>query len=476
MIEVAMTAGNESKRAAGTGRRVLVVGAARSGLAATELLLGRGDRVVLVDRRPEALSEGQVAAITARGAEVRLGAESADLVRGMDLVVLSPGVPIDHPIPRAAERAGVELSGELELAAALARAPILAVTGTDGKSTTVTLIGALLAAAGRRAPGPGHVGRALSTAVESAGPDDVLVVEVSSFQLETVRHFRPQVGVLLNIAPDHLDRHHDLETYRALKLRLFRRQEIGDDAVLPAGFGPAPGHGRRLAFGTDPSTVPIGATVAGGWIVRRVAGGEEPILRPEELGIPGPHNLANALAAIAALTRFALPASVLAQGLAGFRGLPHRLERVAERRGVTFVNDSKATNVHALTSSLRSFAGGIHLIAGGRDKASDFAGVAPLVRERVARVYRIGEAAPRLAQAWIGVPGEDCTTLARAVERAAAQARPGEVVLLAPGCASFDMFRDFEDRGEQFRALARALPGATPAGGGGAGPDSEERR
>jgi UDP-N-acetylmuramoylalanine--D-glutamate ligase len=291
-----------------------------------------------------------------------------------------------------------------------------------------------------------------------------LVVEVSSFQLETARHFRPQVGVLLNIAPDHLDRHHDLETYRALKLRLFRRQEAEDDAVLPAGFGPTPGRGRRLAFGVDPSAVPIGATVAGGWIVRRTAFGEEPILRPEALGIPGPHNLANALAAIAALTRYAIPAPVLARGLAEFRGLPHRLERVAERRGVTFVNDSKATNVHALTSALRSFAGGIHLIAGGRDKAGDFAAVAPLVRERVVRVYRIGEAAPRLAEAWMGVPGEDCASLERAVEQAAAHARSGEVVLLAPGCASFDMFRDFEDRGQQFRTLARALPGATAAG------------
>jgi len=459
-----MTRAGSESNAPGTGRRVLVIGAARSGLAATELLLGRGDRVVLVDRRLDALEPGQVAAIAARGGEVRLGAESPAWVRNMDMVVLSPGVPIDHPLAKAAVAAGIELTGELELAASMARAPIVAVTGTDGKSTTVTLIGALLRAAGKRAPVVGNVGRALSTAVESATPDQLLVVEVSSFQLETAHTFRPQVGVLLNIAPDHLDRHGDLATYRALKLKLFARQEGDDDAVLPAGFGSVPGRGRRLEFGTDPALVPLGATVAGGWIVRRGAGGEERILEAKALGIPGPHNLTNALAAVAALERYRIPATVLAAGLAAFRGLPHRLELVAECRGVRFVNDSKATNVHALTEALRSFPGGIHLIAGGRDKASDFASLVDLVRERVARVYRIGEAAPHLAAAWPAVSGENCSSLGEAVAHAAAQARPGEIVLLAPGCASFDMFRDFEDRGDQFRALARALPGATPKG------------
>ncbi|HWN81181.1 MAG TPA: UDP-N-acetylmuramoyl-L-alanine--D-glutamate ligase, partial [Candidatus Udaeobacter sp.] len=408
-------AGSESNSAPGTGRRVLVIGAARSGLAATELLLGRGDRVVLVDRRLDALEPSQVAAIVARGGEVRLGPEASGLVRGMDLVVLSPGVPIDHPLAKAAVAAGIELTGELELAASVAKAPIVAVTGTDGKSTTVTLIGALLAAAGKRAPVVGNVGRALSTAVEAAASDALLVVEVSSFQLETARTFRPQVGVLLNIAPDHLDRHGDLATYRALKLKLFARQEATDDAILPAGFGPVPGRARRLEFGLDPARVTLGATVVDGWIVRRGAAGEERILETRALGIPGPHNLANALAAVAALERYWIPAPVVAAALAAFHGLPHRLELVAERQGVRFVNDSKATNVHALTEALRSFPGGIHLIAGGRDKAGDFASLALLVGERVARVYRIGEAAPRLAAAWSPVPGEDCASLAEAV-------------------------------------------------------------
>jgi UDP-N-acetylmuramoylalanine--D-glutamate ligase len=467
MTEAQMDVDRETQAAPGTGRRVLVLGAARSGLAATELLLGRGDHVVLVDRRPGVLDAAQVASIAARGGEVRLGVESAELLRGIDLLVISPGVPIDHPLPRAAAAAGIEVTGELELAAALARAPIVAVTGTDGKSTTVHLLGALLAAGGKRAPVVGNVGRALSTVVEKEGPESVLVVEVSSFQLETARTFRPAVGVLLNIAPDHLDRHHDLETYRRLKLELFARQGPSDDAVLPAGFGGVPGRGRRLAFGADASSVATGATVIDGWIVRRRAGGEERILEASDLGIRGPHNLANALAAVSAVDRYAIPAPILARALAEFRGLPHRLEVVAERRGVNFINDSKATNVHALTAALESFASGVHLIAGGRDKASDFGEVAALVRQRVARVYRIGEAAPRLAAAWAAVPGEDCPSLEAAVARAAERAAPGEVVLLAPGCASFDMFRDFEDRGDQFRALARALPGAEPRGSAG---------
>ena len=463
---------SESERVAarGAGRRVLVVGAARSGLAATELCLGRGDRVRLADRNPAALAPGVALALAERGVEVRLGEESAGLVAGVDLVILSPGVAIDHPLARAALAAGIELTGELELAASIAKAPIVAVSGTYGNTTTVTLIGALLAAHGRRATVAGNIGLARATVVEAAGPEDLLVVEVSSFQLETARTFRPEVGVLLNVAPDHLDRHADLETYRALKLRLFARQEPGDDAVAPVAFGALPGRGRRLAFGVDAGVVALGATVSGGWIVRRTPAGEERILPVAELALPGPHNLMNALAAVAAVLRYAIPAPVVADVLRRFQGLAHRLEPVGERQGVRFVNDSKATNVHALGASLGAFLGGIHLIAGGRDKAGDFRAVAGLVRERVRRVYRIGEAAPRLAAAWPAVPGEDCPTLAAAVERAAANARQGEVVLLAPGCASFDMFKSFEDRGDQFRSLVLALPGiertGAPAPGG----------
>jgi UDP-N-acetylmuramoylalanine--D-glutamate ligase len=447
------------------GRRALVLGAARSGRAAAALLERAGARVTLADRRAEALPADAAAEIAARGVALALGREDPGLLAGCDLLVVSPGVAAAHPLLAAARAAGIEVMGELELAARRARAPLIAVTGTDGKSTTVTLLGALLAQAGWKAPVAGNVGRALALAVDEVGPEDLLVVEVSSFQLETVSTFRPAVGVLLNVAPDHLDRHPSLPAYRALKLRLFARQEASDVAVVPAGWGDVPGRGRRLAFGPDPALVPLGATVVGGWIVRRTEAGEERILRAGELGIPGPHNLENALAAVAALDRFGLPAPLLATGLKNFRGLPHRLETVAERGGVRFVNDSKATNVHALASALGTFPGGVHLIAGGRDKAGDFESVAPLVRERVARVFRIGEAQRRLAAAWPDVPGEDCANLGAAVARAAECARPGDVVLLAPGCASFDMFRDFEDRGDQFRRLVRELAGAAPAPG-----------
>jgi UDP-N-acetylmuramoylalanine--D-glutamate ligase len=439
------------------GRRVLVLGAARSGRAAALLLAEHGAEVLLADRDSGALPGEARMRLGECGIRFALGREDLDLLSGCDLVVVSPGVPVDHPLVRAAEASGIGVAGELELASSFARAPLVAVTGTDGKSTTVTLLGALLAAAGRRAPVAGNVGRPLADAVDEAGPGDLLVIEVSSFQLETVHTLKPQVAVLLNLAPDHLDRHHSLDVYRELKLKLFARQRPEDDAVLPAGWGEVPGAGRRLAFGLDPELVTLGATVVNGWLVRRSEAGEEQLLPAAELGLPGPHNLENALAAVAALSRYAIPAPVLAEALRRFRGLPHRLEEVAVVSGVAYVNDSKATNVHALSSALRTFPRGIHLIAGGRDKASDFAALAGLIAERVVRVYRIGEARERLHAAWPAVAGGDYPSLAAAVTDAAARARAGEVVLLAPGCASFDMFRDFEDRGETFRRLVHAL-------------------
>ncbi len=448
-----------------SGRRALVLGAQRSGRAAAMLLVNAGATAALADRNADALPADVAAELAARGVALMLGREDVALLAGHDLLVVSPGVAIDHPLLAAARAAQVEVMGELELAARRAQAPLIAVTGTDGKSTTVTLLGALLAAAGRHAPVAGNVGRALALAVDEADPNDLLVVEVSSFQLETVRTFRPAVGVLLNVAADHLDRHHSFAAYRELKLRLFARQEPEDDAVVPAGWGEVPGRGRRLTFGPDRERIELGATVVNDWIVRRTAAGEERILPAAELGLPGPHNLENALAAVAALVRYAIPAPILAAALRDFRGLPHRLETVALRSGVRFVNDSKATNVHALASALRTFSRGVHLIAGGRDKAGDFESVAPLVAGRVARVYRIGEAQARLKAAWPGVAGEDCASLEAAVARAAAGAAPGDVVLLSPGCASFDMFRDFEHRGDEFRCLACSLAGAEPVRG-----------
>jgi UDP-N-acetylmuramoylalanine--D-glutamate ligase len=456
-------------------RRVLVLGAARSGRAVAELLIGRGDRVTLADRDPGALDGGTRIDLAERGVEIALGREEPSLVTGQDLVVISPGVPIDHPLVAAATAGGVEVVGELEIAASLAPAPLIAVTGTDGKSTTVTLIGAILAAGGRLAPVAGNVGRALAAAIGEVGAGDLLVVEVSSFQLESVRTFRPEVGVLLNLAADHLDRHRSLEAYQELKLRLFARQQAADDAVVPADWGEVPGNGRRLTFGTDPRRVALGATVIDGWITRRTAAGDEAILPATEVGIPGPHNLANALAAVAALIRYELPAAIVARAVREFQGLPHRLEKVAVIGGVTYVNDSKATNLHSLSSSLVTFAGGVHLIAGGRDKGGDFESVAHLVRDRIRHVYRIGEARARLRTAWPEIPGEDCPSLEAAVSRAALAASPGEVVLLAPGCASFDMFRDFEERGDRFRSLVLALAGGEQPAAPGTDPGSASR-
>jgi UDP-N-acetylmuramoylalanine--D-glutamate ligase len=457
---------------------VLVLGAARSGTAVADLLLRLGAHATLADRAVAPFETPGMRTLVERGLRVAPGRDDPDLLPGHDLVVVSPGVPPDHPLLRVAASRGVAVTGELELAARLARAPLICVTGTNGKSTTVELIGALLAAAGRQAQVTGNIGRPLSASVLRTGPHDLLVVEVSSFQLETASRLRPRVAVLLNVAADHLDRHGDLATYARLKLRLFQHQSSGDDAVAPAGWDgpPLPGGGRRLEFGTDPTRVRNGATVSGGWIVLRAGGGEERVIDIERLALRGPHNLRNVLAALAAVERFAIDPAVLAGVLHDFAGLRHRLERVAVLSGVAFVNDSKATNVHALRSALTSFSGGIHLLAGGRDKGGDFESLANLVTERVQRVYRFGESAPRLEEAWPETPGEDCGDLDAAVRAAASRAVPGEVVLLAPGCASFDQFRDYEARGEVFRravlrlaarAAADAVPPERPVSPGG---------
>lgn len=469
-------ADNDSgRKQALAGRQALVIGAARSGTAVARLLLELGARVTLADRRAERLAADPVPELVARGLETAPGRDDPALVAGCDLLVVSPGVPLTHPAVRAALARGVEVSGELDLAAALSRAPLICVTGTDGKSTTVELIGALLRAAGREAPVVGNIGRPLAARVLRAKPQEILVVEVSSFQLETARRLAPRVAVLLNVATDHLDRHGDLATYVRLKLRLFGNQTGGDDAVMPADWDgpPAPGNGRRLAFGLDAQQVETGATVCGDWLVVRNGGREQRLLPVERLGLRGEHNLRNVLAALAAIERYELDPEGTAEMLHRFTGLPHRLERVAVIGGVTFVNDSKATNVHAMRAAVASFDGGIHLLAGGRDKGGDFETLAGLVAARVRRVYGFGEAAARIRAAWPQIAGETLPALADAVHAAAARARRGEVVLLAPGCTSFDAFRDYEERGDAFRRLVLALAATVEeeaAGGAGEPP------
>jgi len=444
------------------GSKALVVGLARSGIAAAKLLARHGASVRAVDRRRSEELSIDAGELEALGIEVRPGGTEPAALEGRDLVVVSPGVPLDLPLFRDAERKGIPIAAEIELGFAVARAPIVAVTGTNGKSTTVELLGAFGRAAGWPTEVLGNIGTALSERAEAVPADGLLVVEVSSFQLETCTRFRPHVGVILNVTPDHLDRHGTLERYAAIKARLFAHQSERDYRVQPLGDPLlvsllSPMRSRPLWFGfTDPTGE--GVWEAGGALRFRFEGREGTLIKRSDAKLEGPHNTENMAAASAAALALGISERAIAATLRQFRGLPHRLALVAEIDGVRYVNDSKATNVDALKRALESFGDApITLIAGGRDKNGDFASVAPLVAEKVRRAVYVGEAAPLLEKAWPHLAAARAATLEEAVRIARAETESGGVVLLSPGCASYDMFRNFEERGARFEAAVHAL-------------------
>jgi UDP-N-acetylmuramoylalanine--D-glutamate ligase len=427
----------------------LVVGLARSGQAAARALAARGEQVVACDAAtPE---------VDLPGVDVHVGVDGVALLkRGIATVVKSPGVPGDAPVIAAARRWGVEVLGELELAWRLLPNRFVAVTGTNGKTTTVELLGAIWRAAGLPVAVAGNVGTPLSALVGELDPAATVICEASSFQLEDALEFAPEVAVLLNVEEDHLDRHGDLESYRAAKERIFARQRRTDWAVAPAALRPA-GAGAHLAFGPGGA-----ADVADGWI--RLRG--ERLLPVDDLRIRGAHNLDNALAATAAALAGsrvgdppgAVTPAAVAQALRGFPGVEHRLEEVATVDGVLYVNDSKATNPAAALRGLRAFDGGVHAILGGSLKGGGFTALRDEVAARCRACYLVGEAAGELAADLEGAaPMRRSGTLEQAVADAAASAEPGDVVLLSPACASFDAFADYERRGARFKQLVAAL-------------------
>jgi len=411
-------------------QRALVLGLARSGQAAARALAARGVTVVAVDRN-DRLDTGDLAAA---GVEVRLGDVPDDVLDGVELVVKSPGVPAEAALARAARARGVPLWSEVELGYRLLRPRLfIGVTGTKGKTTTTELIGAMLAAAGRPVEVAGNIAspgspRAPITALDP--PDDALIVaELSSFQLEDVHELELEVAVLLNLSPDHLDRHGTFEGYRDAKLRIFERAR---HKVAPRGFG----IDGAIEFAADDSL-------------------------PAEPRIPGAHNRANAAAAAAAARAVGVPDEAIAQALEEFAGVPHRLELVADRGGVRWVNDSIATNTLAVRHGIAAYDGPVRLILGGRAKGEDYAAFARELPASVASVYLVGEASDELAAA-LDAAGREFTragTIAGAVEQAARDAAPGDVVLLSPACASYDQYANFEERGEDFRRLVQNLPG-----------------
>ena len=435
------------------GWKVVVVGAARSGVAAAELLVRRGAQVTLTDLR-ETIQED--ARLRQAGVALELGGHHADTLRQADLIVLSPGVPPGQPALADARAAGVPFMGELELASRWLRGRIVAITGTKGKSTTTTLTGRMLEAGGHRVLVGGNIGHALSAQVDESTEDTIHVVETSSFQLESAETFHPWIAVLLNFSPDHLDRHADLAEYAAAKARLFANQTPDDWVLLNGDDEPShalaqDARSRRMLFAVE-RELAEGIVVSGDAIVRR-SGGHDLVLVPlSAVKLLGRHLLADVLAAAAVASIAGVEPAAMTRAVEGFTGLEHALEPVTEIGGVRFVNDSKATNIEAALRAIESFAPGLVVILGGRFKGGDFGDLRAALKERAGTVVAIGEAAPLVRQALAGaMPVHDATEMGAAVRTAFAVASPGETVLLAPACASFDMFRDYAERGRVFK-------------------------
>ncbi len=450
------------------GKRVLVVGLARTGIAVSLFSAGYGAAVTATDEKPEAEMAETAARLRAAAVKLALGAHSQEMFLEQDLIVVSPGVPAKLPALELARAQGIPVWSEIELAWRFLRGKLVAVTGSNGKTTTTSLIAHILKTAGIATLVGGNIGVPLLALVESSTDSSVTVAEISSFQLETIQEFRPEIGVLLNLTPDHLDRHESFESYAAAKMRLFENQLDRDAAVLNADDPeitrrmPARGH---VYWFSRQKRVAEGAFVRDGEIVFRADGAETVVVRRSEITLRGEHNLENVLAACAASYLAGAPAAAIATGVKTFRAVEHRLEFVAEVGGVQFYNDSKATNVDATLKAVEAFPGPLLVILGGKDKGSPYSPLAEPLRQRARLAILIGAAAGKIA-ADIGgtVPIEHAVTLDRAVKLAAERSRPGDVVLLAPACSSFDQFENYEQRGRVFKELVARLESHSAAG------------
>ena len=449
-----------------TGKNILVVGLARSGVAAAEFLAVRGACVTVNDAKPESDLKG-AEELRGKGIAVVGGGHPLELFETSDLIVVSPGVPLALEPFQRARAAGVPVIGEIELAARFLRGRLIGITGSNGKTTTTTLIGELLKNAGLPTHVGGNIGTPLISLVEHSSDDGFTVVELSSFQLEAVDQLHVNVALLLNITPDHLDRYDSMEDYAAAKTNIFRNQTSADVAVLNvdndwAAKMESKSSARIVCF-SRLRELEAGIFVRGNQIVERVANGERVLLTREDIQLPGDHNVENVMAALAAAVACGVSTASMRDTVRNFKGVEHRLEFVAEIGGVKFYNDSKATNVDAAIKCLEAFPRGVVVILGGKDKGSDYAPLAPFVRERCEHVILIGAASDKIAAALENTrPLHRAATMPEAVQRGLELALPGDVVLLAPACASFDQYPDFEARGEAFRAAVLNL-GATPS-------------
>jgi UDP-N-acetylmuramoylalanine--D-glutamate ligase len=444
-------------------KRVLVVGLGKSGVASALFLKARGARVTVSDTKSGDELRNEIPALLDHGVTVETGGHGERTFRGQDLIVVSPGVPVDAPLLVQARAMGEAVIGEIELAAQFLRGPIVAITGSNGKTTTTTLTGEILAAGGLATLVGGNIGTPAISLAERAKPETVIVLEVSSFQLETIQTFRPKVAVVLNVTPDHLDRHRTFEAYVDAKARIFENQTDSDFAVLNADDPTCVTMAKRIrarAFWfSRQKEVKQGAWVRDGNIFLRDGSGQREVMQVSEIPLKGAHNLENVLAAVCVGALMGCTLGTIRQAVRDFKAVEHRLEFVATIRGVDYYNDSKATNVDATIKALESFPANIHLILGGKDKGSDYTVLNDLLRQRVKRVYTIGAAAEKIESQIKNVEIVHAETLENALRKANVMAQPGDVVLLAPACASFDQFKSYEHRGKVFKEIVRSMGG-----------------
>jgi UDP-N-acetylmuramoylalanine--D-glutamate ligase len=447
-------------------KRVLVVGLGKSGVASALFLKAHGARVTVSDTKSGDDLRDEIPTLLDHGITVETGGHGERTFRGQDLIVVSPGVPVDAPPLVQARALGEVVIGEIELAAQFLPGPIVAITGSNGKTTTTTLTGEILTAAGSPTLVGGNIGTPAISLAERAKPESVIVLEVSSFQLETIQSFHPKVAVVLNVTPDHLDRHRTLEAYVDAKARIFENQRSEDFAVLnaddPTCVAMAGRTRAQVFWFSRQKEVNQGARVRDGAILFRDRSGPEETVQREimlvsEIPLKGAHNLENVLAAVSAGALMGCAPEKIRQAVRDFKAVEHRLEYVATIRGVDYYNDSKATNVDATIKALESFPANIHLILGGKDKGSDYSLLNDVLRQRVKRVYTIGAAAAKIESQVKYVEVVRAETLENALRKANAVAEPGDVVLLAPACASFDQFKNYEQRGQVFKEIVNGL-------------------
>ena len=443
-------------------KRVLVVGLGKSGVASALFLKAQGARVTVSDSKSEDQLGEAIPVLLDHGIAVETGGHGERTFHGQDLIVVSPGVPVDAPPLVQARALGEPVIGEIELAAQFFPGTIIAITGSNGKTTTTTLAGEIIAAGGFPTIVGGNIGTPAISLVEGATPDTIAVLEVSSFQLETVQTFRPKVAVVLNITPDHLDRHRTFTTYVDAKARIFENQQATDFAVLNADDSTCVALAARTRaqpfWFSRNQEVNRGACARDGWITFRDAKTQTEVMPISEIPLKGPHNLENVLAAICVGAAMGCKPGAMRLAVHDFKAVEHRLEYVATIRGVEYYNDSKATNVDATIKALESFPANIHIILGGKDKGSDYSMLKDLLRQRAKQVYTIGAAAEKIeSQIKSSIEIVHAETLDVAVKRIASAAEAGDIVLLAPACASFDQFENYEERGRVFKQLVRAL-------------------